>query len=102
MADKQFGGAVPVDLNPIFRHVAGKVASDSEALKAALENHGGLHDFEEQSRLLSEIQAGVRATDIMAGDVTSGGTTIPPKAADPAGRPKVDLDGIEAEISKAA
>jgi hypothetical protein len=105
MADRQFGGSIPVDLDPIFKHVAGKVANDSESLKTSLENYEGLHDFEEQSRLLAEIQAGVRAADILGGEVTCKGDTIvapptspAPATAAPAPKLVVDIGALSAAL----
>lgn len=56
-----------VDFNAIVQHIAHKVATDTQALHALLTSQEGARNFPEQDRLLSEIQAGIRAIDAMNG-----------------------------------
>ena len=101
MADPQFGGAIRVYLDPIFRHISDKLAADSHALKSMLESNEGLHDFTEQTRLMQNIQAGVRATDILAGSVNAEGVTLPLVVAKPPVATIVNMDALGKAIDPA-
>ena len=97
MAEKQYGGAIPVNMNPIFTHIATKIRADVDALKEMLETTVGIHDFEAQHKLMGDIQAGVRATNVLDGKVTHGGETIPlvqTKVPQPAQKINVDMGAI--------
>lgn len=60
-----------VDLHPIIGLITEKLSQDREALRRILEGRdpADLRKFDEQDRLLSEIQAGVRSLDILEGVV---------------------------------
>ena len=59
-----------VDLHPILEHIAEKLDADRQALRRILDARevDELRDFDEQDRLLREVQAGVRAIDILEGN----------------------------------
>ena len=77
MIEEKYGGNVPVDLEPIVKHVATKLMDDIERLTQLLHTNEGFRQFAEQRRLLSEIQAGIRAADIFDGKVAHNGETKP-------------------------
>ncbi|MFN3889683.1 MAG: hypothetical protein ACK4MV_04735 [Beijerinckiaceae bacterium] len=60
-----------VDLHPVLDLITEKLNTDRQELRRILEarNAEELRNFDEQDRLLSEIQAGVRALDILEGNV---------------------------------
>ena len=60
-----------VDLHPVLDLIADKLNGDRQELRRILEarNPEELRDFDEQDRLLGEIHAGVRALDILEGNV---------------------------------
>ncbi|HEY8578347.1 MAG TPA: hypothetical protein VIL72_00570 [Beijerinckiaceae bacterium] len=62
-----------VDLHPILDLITEKLTQDREALRRILEGRdpNDLRNFDEQDRLLWEIQAGVRSLDILEGVVES-------------------------------
>jgi hypothetical protein len=76
MAEQQFGGQIVVRLETVFTLIAAKLRDDVDRLKTMLETHDGMHDFTESQRLLTEIHAGVRATNILDGKVDATGLTI--------------------------
>lgn len=59
-----------VDLHPVLDLITDKLNADRQELRRILDarNVEELRDFEEQDRLLNEIQAGVRALDILEGN----------------------------------
>ena len=96
MAEKQFGGEVVVQMEAIFKHIAQKVHDDITCLHKMIETHDGLHDFTESQRLLTEIHAGVRATNILDGKVNATGETLPLPA--PATKVTIDMGALGAAI----
>ncbi|MBX9758311.1 MAG: hypothetical protein K2Y29_06005 [Beijerinckiaceae bacterium] len=64
-----------IDLHPVIDLITEKLNGDRHELRRILDarNADDLRDFEEQDRLLSEIQAGVRALDILEGNVDADG-----------------------------
>jgi hypothetical protein len=94
---------VEVDLESVINHIARKLHSDIEDLKD-LFNHGdGIHNFREQTRLLKEVQAGVRATHVLDGSVDLKGNTLEPPALtrQPLSTERVDLNELELTITGA-
>ena len=99
MAEKQFGGNVPVYLESVFTTLAGKLHNDVQTLRGLFDTTEGLHDFETQTRLLQEIQAGVRATNILDGKVDYLGETLPRvKTKPPTAVVNVDMTQIEKHL----
>jgi hypothetical protein len=60
-----------VDMHPVLDLIADKLNEDRQELRRILEarDPAELRDFELQDRLLSEVQASVRALDILEGNV---------------------------------
>lgn len=60
-----------IDLQPILEHIAEKLDADRQALRRILDAReiDDLRNFDEQDRLLREVQAGVRAINILEGSV---------------------------------
>ena len=57
-----------VDFEPIVRVIEAKLTADIESLKGVLTRSSpAVRDFAQQNRLLSEVQAGVRAVDVLTG-----------------------------------
>ena len=68
------GQGMAVDFAPTVRMVEAKLTADIDSLKAALARSGSsLRDFAEHNRLLAEIQAGIRAIDVLSGRTDSTG-----------------------------
>lgn len=67
-----------VDLHPILDLITEKLSHDREALRRLLEGRepNDLRNFEEQDRLLWEVQAGVRALDILEGSADLHGAGV--------------------------
>ena len=62
------GQGMVVDLAPTVRVVEAKLTTDIDSLKAVLaRSSSSLRDFAEQNRLLAEIQASIRAIDVLSG-----------------------------------
>ena len=62
------GQGMVVDLAPTVRVVEAKLTMDIDLLKAVLaRSSSSLRDFAEQNRLLAEIQASIRAIDVLSG-----------------------------------
>jgi hypothetical protein len=62
------GQGMAVDFAPTVRMVEAKLTADIDSLKAVLaRSSSSLRDFAEQNRLLAEIQASVRAIDVLSG-----------------------------------
>ena len=62
------GQGMVVDLAPTVRVVEAKLTMDIDSLKAVLaRSSSSLRDFAEQNRLLAEIQASIRAIDVLSG-----------------------------------
>ena len=62
------GQGMVVDLAPTVRVVEAKLTADIDSLKAVLaRSSSSLRDFAEQNRLLAEIQASIRAIDVLSG-----------------------------------
>lgn len=62
------GQGVAVDFAPTVRMVEAKLTADIDSLKAVLaRSSSSLRDFAEQNRLLAEIQASIRAIDVLSG-----------------------------------
>jgi hypothetical protein len=62
------GQGMAVDFAPTVRMVEAKLTADIDSLKAVLARSSpSLRDFAEQNRLLAEIQASVRAIDVLSG-----------------------------------
>lgn len=64
-----------IDLHPVIDLITEKLNGDRHELRRILDarNADDLRDFDEQDRLLAEIQAGVRALDILEGNVDADG-----------------------------
>jgi len=60
-----------VDLHPVLDLIADKLNDDRQELRRILEarDPSELRDFEMQDRLLCDVQASVRALDILEGNV---------------------------------
>ena len=70
------GQGMVVDLAPTVRVVEAKLTMDIDSLKAVLaRSSSSLRDFAEQNRLLAEIQASIRAIDVLSGRTESDGAT---------------------------
>ena len=70
------GQGMVVDLAPTVRVVEAKLTRDIDSLKAVLaRSSSSLRDFAEQNRLLAEIQASIRAIDVLSGRTESDGAT---------------------------
>jgi hypothetical protein len=62
------GQGMAVDFAPTVRMVEAKLTADIDSLKAVLARSSlSLRDFAEQNRLLAEIQASIRAIDVLSG-----------------------------------
>jgi hypothetical protein len=62
------GQGMAVDFAPTVRMVEAKLTADIDSLKAVLARSGSsLRDFAEHTRLLAEIQASIRAIDVLSG-----------------------------------
>jgi hypothetical protein len=62
------GQGMAVDFAPNVRMVEAKLTADIDSLKAVLARSGSsLRDFAEHNRLLAEIQASIRAIDVLSG-----------------------------------
>jgi len=62
------GQGMVVDFAPTVRVVEAKLTTDIDSLKAVLaRSSSSLRDFAEQNRLLAEIQASIRAIDVLSG-----------------------------------
>jgi hypothetical protein len=61
------GQGMAVDFEPIIRLIEAKVTANIESLKGLLASSPAVRDFAPQKRLLSEVQAGVRAVDVLTG-----------------------------------
>jgi hypothetical protein len=62
------GQGMAVDFAPTVRVVEAKLTADIDSLKAVLaRSSSSLRDFAEQNRLLAEVQASVRAIDVLSG-----------------------------------
>ena len=62
------GQGMAVDFAPTVRMVEAKLTADIDSLKAVLaRSSSSLRDFAEQNRLLAEIQASIRAIDVLSG-----------------------------------
>lgn len=59
-----------IDLHPVLDLITDKLNADRQELRRILEaqNAEDLRDFDEQDRLLTEIQASVRGLDILEGN----------------------------------
>lgn len=59
-----------IDLHPVLDLITDKLNADRQELRRILEAHNAdeLRDFDEQDRLLGEIQASVRSLDILEGN----------------------------------
>ena len=104
-----------LDFNPILAHIADKLKKDIHSLGAALNNADALRNFTDQSRLLDEIQAGVRSIDVLGGKVNLKGVSVSETVTPPAAPPTlkvptpdgksplgtVDLDALSREIESA-
>lgn len=66
------GTGMPVDMQPIAAHLLDKLGRDVMALANMLRPEN-IRNFQEQNRLLAEIQAGIRARDVLAGVTTLDG-----------------------------
>jgi len=60
-----------IDLHPVLDLITDKLNADRQKLRRILEAHNAdeLRDFDEQDRLLGEVQASVRSLDILEGNV---------------------------------
>jgi len=60
-----------IDMHPVLDLIADKLNDDRQELRRILEarDPAELRDFELQDRLLREVQASVRALDILEGNV---------------------------------
>lgn len=76
MAEKVFGGDVPVIMHPILDHIQAKIEQDVTDLKRLIEEGLDSRNFELQVQILAEIHAGRRAIDVLMGKVTHLGETI--------------------------
>ncbi|HEY8008211.1 MAG TPA: hypothetical protein VIE66_15755 [Methylocella sp.] len=62
------GQGMVVDFAPTVRLIEAKLTADIDSLKAVLARSGSsLRDFAEHNRLLAEIQASIRAIDVLSG-----------------------------------
>jgi hypothetical protein len=62
------GQGMAVDFAPTVRMVEAKLTADIDSLKAVLaRSSSSLRDFAEQNGLLAEIQASIRAIDVLSG-----------------------------------
>jgi hypothetical protein len=85
------GQGMAVDFAPTVRMVEAKLTADIDSLKAVLARSGSsLRDFAEHNRLLAEIQASIRAIDVL-----SGRTNL-------TGHPSTDLTGHPSHTGFAA
>ena len=99
------GQGMAVDFAPTVRVIEAKLTADMDLLKAILtRSSSSLRDFAEQNRLLAEIQAGVRAIDVLSGrtNLTGHPSHAGFAAAELASAPAADLDKDAAEISAMA
>jgi hypothetical protein len=61
------GQGMVVDFAPTVRVIEAKLTADIDSLKAVLaRSSSSLRDFAEQNRLLAEIQASIRAIDVLS------------------------------------
>lgn len=99
------GQGMAVDFAPTVRVIEAKLTADMDSLKAILtRSSSSLRDFAEQNRLLAELQAGVRAIDVLSGrtNLTGHPSHAGFAAAELASAPAVGLDKDAAEISAMA
>jgi hypothetical protein len=62
------GQGMAVDFEPIVRVIEAKLTADFESLKSMLaRSNPAVRDFAQQNRLLSEVQASLRAVDVLTG-----------------------------------
>jgi hypothetical protein len=93
------GQGMAVDFAPAVRVVEAKLTVDIDSLKAVLaRSSSSLRDFAEQNRLLAEIQASVRAIDVLSGRTNLTGHP----AVELASAPAAGHDKDNAEISAMA
>ncbi len=64
-----------INLDPVLKHIAHRLIEDRQRLSRILDSLGShdIRDFEEQVRLLENIQASVRALDILEGHTGADG-----------------------------
>lgn len=93
------------NFNPILDHISEKLKKDIGLLGAALNHAESMRNFGEQSRLLSEIQAGIRSVDVLGGKVHLDGAatrSTPQVTKIPAPDGKVPMGTVDlAALSKA-
>lgn len=75
MAERQYGGVIPVNLNPIIAHIAAKMDGDRIRLSEIIMSED-LTDFTEQTRLLMDIQAARRAIHVLTGETDIDGERV--------------------------
>jgi len=85
------GQGMVVDFAPTVRVVETKLTADIDSLKAVLaRSSSSLRDFAEQNRLLAEVQASIRAIDVLSGRT------------DLTGQPSTNLTGRPGHAGSAA
>ena len=99
------GQGMAVDFAPAVRVVEAKLTVDTDSLKAVLaRSSSSIRDFAEQNRLLAEIQASVRAIDVLSGrtNLTGHPSHAGFTAVELASAPAAGHDKDNAEISAMA
>jgi hypothetical protein len=103
------GQGMVVDFAPTVRVIEAKLTADIDSLKAILaRSSSSLRDFAEHNRLLAEIQAGVRAIDVLSsrtnlmGHPSHAGFAAVELASAPAVGPDKDAAEISAMAKKLA
>jgi len=75
------GQGMAVDFGSTVRAIEAKLAADIELLKATLTRSSpAVRDFAQQKQLLSEVQAGIRAVDVLTGRTNLTGHPNPSSA----------------------
>jgi hypothetical protein len=75
------GQGMAVDFGSTVQVIEAKLAADIELLKATLARSSpAVRDFSQQNQLLSEVQAGIRAVDVLTGRTNLTGHPNPTKS----------------------
>lgn len=69
MAERQFGGNIPVDFTSVLKTLEAKLATELRELHQMLSTSEGIHDFEAFNAKTVEMQATVRTIDLLQGKV---------------------------------
>lgn len=80
MADKDFGGNVPVDFGDVRNTLMEKLDHHRSTIHTMLGDSVLLHDFERFNEEVQKMQATIRTLDVLNGEVDIGGFRPTPKS----------------------